>query len=164
MRMWVQSLAWFSGLKIPHCCVYGVGRHLIWLLAYEFPYAADEALKRQKKKKKKKNDMRVSSADNKCCVCVCVCVFGVCTCMCMCVYWSLYECTFWWDDYTRSSRTLVWEGVPEVYSLLNPYYITKWKPWLFSLSMWLLILTSVFLVSWTFFSLVLCRKHTHLHT
>ena len=71
MRMWVQSLALLSGLRIQHrhelqCrsqsrlesqhswgC--GIGQQLqLQPLAWELPYATCVALKRQKKKKKKK--------------------------------------------------------------------------------------------------------------
>ena len=71
MRVWVQSLASLSGLRIQHCHSCGVGhRHcsdlaLLWLrcrpaaaapirpLAWEPPYAECAALKGQKTKKKK---------------------------------------------------------------------------------------------------------------
>ena len=67
MRMWVQSLASLTGLRIGVVVSYGVGqRHgsdlvLLWLLrtsaatapiqplAWELPYASGEALKGQKK-------------------------------------------------------------------------------------------------------------------
>ena len=68
IRLWVQSLALLSGLRIWHCrelwcrlqtrlgsCV-AVAQPavvaLIGLLAWELPYAAGTALKSQKKKKK----------------------------------------------------------------------------------------------------------------
>ena len=69
MRTQVQSLALLIGLRIWHCQSYGAGcRHgsdptVLWLwrrpaataptgpLAWELPYAADAALKRQKKKR-----------------------------------------------------------------------------------------------------------------
>ena len=59
MRMRVQSLALFSGLR--NWCCHELWRRsaataLIQPLAWEPPYAASAALKRQKKKKKKKSD------------------------------------------------------------------------------------------------------------
>ena len=69
MRLWVQSLALLSRLRIQHCHELGVGCRgssnpmLLWLwcrlaavapiwpLAWEPPYAASEALKSKKKKK-----------------------------------------------------------------------------------------------------------------
>ena len=74
MKLWVQSLALLSGLRIRHCVSCGVGCRrgsdpaLLWLwcrlvatapigpLAWEPPYAAgaaQEIAKRPKKKKKK---------------------------------------------------------------------------------------------------------------
>ena len=80
MRMWVQSLASLSGLRIQHCCelwhrsqtwlgshiavalAYAAAIVLIGPLAWKPPYAAGVALRRQKDQKKIV------------CVCVCVCV------------------------------------------------------------------------------------------
>ena len=65
MRMWVRSLASFSGLRIQCCCELCVGHSwdlaLLWLwhrlvaatliqpLAWELPYTAGAALKRKEK-------------------------------------------------------------------------------------------------------------------
>ena len=72
MKLWVQSLALLSGLRIQHCCELGVGLRrssdpaLLWLwhrlmatapvrpLAWEPPYAAGVALEKDTKKKTKK--------------------------------------------------------------------------------------------------------------
>ena len=57
MRTWVRSLALLSGLRTPCCCGCGVrpaAAAPIRPLAWELPYAAGAALKREKKKKKKK--------------------------------------------------------------------------------------------------------------
>ena len=68
MRKWVWSLASLSGLRIQHCCepwcrlqtqlrsCIAVATALIRPLAWEPPYAAGEALKRQKTKKLKKKN------------------------------------------------------------------------------------------------------------
>ena len=57
MRMWIQSLALFSGFRIQCCCELWCSRPaaaaLIWSLAWELPYAPGAALKRKKRKKKK---------------------------------------------------------------------------------------------------------------
>ena len=49
MRLWVQSLALLSGLRIQHCCGCGIGQQLhLWFdLAWEHPYAVGVALKRK---------------------------------------------------------------------------------------------------------------------
>ena len=57
--MGVRSLVLLSGLRIWHCC--GLWYRLtavalIGPLAFEFPYAADLAPKRQKKKKKREEE------------------------------------------------------------------------------------------------------------
>ena len=71
MRLWVRSLALLGGLGIQHCCELWLGHRrgwdlaLLWLwcrpaavapirpLAREPPYAAGEALKRQRTKKER---------------------------------------------------------------------------------------------------------------
>ena len=61
MRLWVESLALLSGLRIRHCCGCGVepaATAQIRPLAWEPPYAvevAPEKAKRQKTKNKNKN-------------------------------------------------------------------------------------------------------------
>jgi len=57
MRIWVQSLALISGLRIQHfhelwCRLAAIA--LIQPLAWELPYAMGAALKKRPKKKKKK--------------------------------------------------------------------------------------------------------------
>ena len=72
LRIWVQSLISFIGLRIQHCHSHGIGQRsdsdlvFLWLwlrsaavgpirpLAWELPYATGEAVKRKKKKKIKK--------------------------------------------------------------------------------------------------------------
>ena len=68
MRLWVQSLVSFSGLRIRHCCELCVGSDLALLpllhrpaavapirpLAREMPYDTGVTLKKQKQKKKQK--------------------------------------------------------------------------------------------------------------
>ena len=57
MRMWVQSLASISRVRIWHCSELWnrlAAAALIQLLAQELPYAAGAAIKRKLKKKKKR--------------------------------------------------------------------------------------------------------------
>ena len=58
-RMWVQSLALLSGLRIEFChgCGVGLQLHLIRPLTWELPYAAGEAKKKKERKKFLKNIM-----------------------------------------------------------------------------------------------------------
>ena len=76
MRIWVQSLASLSGLRIQHCCSCGVGSRggsdlaLLWPryrpavaapiqpLVCELLCATGAAVKKEKKKKKKKKEKK----------------------------------------------------------------------------------------------------------
>ena len=76
MRMWVQSLASLSGLRIGCCRQPGIGHRcgsdpeLLWPwrrladaasigpLAWELPHAASRALQKTKKRKEKKRNKR----------------------------------------------------------------------------------------------------------
>ena len=63
MRLWVRSLASFSGLRIQHCCELWcrlAATAPIWPLAWELPYAAGVALKSKtnKQKSRMQNEMK----------------------------------------------------------------------------------------------------------